>query len=1018
MWFFSIFHFTNVPAGSRLLLAGVFSAIVYVQAMGQPNTSIEIPKPEKYENRILGSEKTGQKKFTFPRRVYNNTVSRFNYHFNARQLLMEIEERAAAAHPDDYTRLLPFYPFELKETAGDPLLDTVIYKCTAGILLHDLRSDWVDKLYLLLGRAYLLQQHFDSAGVVFQYINYAFAPKDDGYDVPIGSNASNTNGVFTVATRENKSWWKKIISKPPSRNESFLWQARNLIEQDNSVEAATLLELLRKDQEFPSRLQPMLYEVAAYVAYKQGIWQQSAKELAQSIQLDPSRADFDRAAYLCAQLFALGGQNTDAVNWFNRAIKETHDPLLEIYARLEVTELAVSAQNNAIQQNLEELLKMAKRDKYESNRDIIYFAAAQLQIKQKNWQEAIELLQKSIAFSNQNELQRDKSFLQLADVYYLRKNYGLALACYDSLRLPLPDPIDAKRVAERKPALKIIAGNQSIIQREDSLQQLAALSAEERALVVRKIWRQLRKEKGLKDLPVVDPVGINNPMNNPGLFNTAGSGEFYFLNTNLRNKGFNEFKTRWGTRPNVDNWRRQSMVNRTLNQINPTSGQPGVMVAASVQEDKDKEISPESLYKNIPLDDLKMGESNDRLLKALLENALTFQNQLEDYPSAIEIYEFILQRFPESAEVEPALFHLSYCYGKLGNTTAAKMMSERLLKEYPSGKSAQQLKLANQPKAKDPSTIRYENIYNLFIEGEFDKAKQEKLKADKELGNSYWTPQLLYIEAIYYIKEKQDSIAIQRLKDISRMFPASPLAEKASTMADVLSRRKEIEAYLSNLAVERGVEDIQVGADVDKMVPLKTITKGPPKPEAPTGPVKGNQQQLKSVIDNRLIATGKESKPLAPTAPMKAPVSSQPIPLGAGASTEGFQGKNYRFHPADSAFLVLVLNKVDPIFVNESRNAFLRYNQMLSLRTPLPIQVRKLTEPINLLLFGPFVNADEAIKYMDRVKPMTASRIIPWLPANKFSFSMISPANLALLQANQDLEGYTGFLKELYPDKF
>jgi hypothetical protein len=109
---------------------------------------------------------------------------------------------------------------------------------------------------------------------------------------------------------------------------------------------------------------------------------------------------------------------------------------------------------------------------------------------------------------------------------------------------------------------------------------------------------------------------------------------------------------------------------------------------------------------------------------------------------------------------------------------------------------------------------------------------------------------------------------------------------------------------------------------------------------------------------------------------------------------------------------------VDPIFVNESRNAFLRYNQMLSLKRPLAIQVSKLNDPINLLLFGPFTNADEAIAYMDRVRPMTASRILPWIPANKFSYSLISPANLALLMESKDLDGYNGFLKELFPDKF
>jgi tetratricopeptide (TPR) repeat protein len=931
--------------------------------------------------------------------------------------MLDIEERAAATQPDDYTKLLPFFTFELSESAGDPLLDSVIYKCTAGILLHDLRSDWVDKLYLLMGRAYLLQKHFDSAAVVFQYINYAFAPKDDGYDVPIGSNASNTNGVFTIATRESKSWWKKIVSIPPSRNESFLWQARNHIEQENYVEAATLLELLRKDPQFPSRLRPMLHEMAAYVAYKQGIWEQAALELTESLKLESSQPNIDRSSYLCAQLFALARQNTEAVTWFNRAIQTTHDPLLEIYARLEIAELAASSQNNAVQQNLEELLKMAKKDRYEGNLDIIYYAAAQLEIKQKHWEGAIQLLQKSIAAGNQNDQQRDKSYLQLADVFYIQKNYGRALACYDSIRAPLTNPVEAKRVAERRPALKILAGNQEIIQREDSLQYLASLTAEERALAVKKVWRQIRKEKGLKDLPVNDPVGISNPMGSQTLFTTAGSGEFYFLNANLRTKGLSEFKNKWGNRPNVDNWRRQSMVNRTLNRLTAVSDPQGTIVNAVTNMD-DKEITPESLYKHIPLDDMKMSESNTKLLKALLENALTFQNQLEDYPSAIEIYELILKRFPESSEVEPALFNLIYCYKKMGNMAASEAMNKRLREEFSSGKYNQQLKQGNRQQTKDPATIRYETIYNLFIEGEFDKAKEEKLKADKDLGNSYWTPQLLYIEAVYYTKIKQDSIAIQRLRDITRLFPTSALAEKAATMADVLSRRKEIEAYLSNLAVDRGVEEIQLGADVDKTSPLKSIPARTYSPKAPSAPLTGTQQVLKPTIDNRLVNTGKELTVPPSIAPVKAPIQSKPIQLSAGGVSQGFQGQTYRFHPADTAFLVLILNKVDPIFVNESRNAFLRYNQILSLNRPPTIQLRKLNDQFNLLLFGPFTNADEAIAYMDRVRPVTPSRILPWLQANKFSFSLISPANLALLLASQDLDVYNSFLKELYPDKF
>lgn len=169
----------------------------------QPNTTIELTKPKPYTERSLPAEKTGNRKFTIPRRIFTNATSRFNYYFNANNLVNDIINRARQQHKDDYGQLLSFYDYSLDVTAKD-LIDTVIYKCNAGILLHDLRSDWVDNLYVLMGKAYLLRKNFDSATAVFQYINYVYAPKDDGYDIPLGSNASNTGGVFTVATDEKE----------------------------------------------------------------------------------------------------------------------------------------------------------------------------------------------------------------------------------------------------------------------------------------------------------------------------------------------------------------------------------------------------------------------------------------------------------------------------------------------------------------------------------------------------------------------------------------------------------------------------------------------------------------------------------------------------------------------------------------------------------------------------------------------------------------------------------------------
>ena len=63
---------------------------------------------------------------------------------------------------DDYSKLLSYYPYNLENTASQTSeLDSVIYKSTAGILIHDLRTDWVDNLYFLIGKSYYYKKDFD-----------------------------------------------------------------------------------------------------------------------------------------------------------------------------------------------------------------------------------------------------------------------------------------------------------------------------------------------------------------------------------------------------------------------------------------------------------------------------------------------------------------------------------------------------------------------------------------------------------------------------------------------------------------------------------------------------------------------------------------------------------------------------------------------------------------------------------------------------------------------------------------
>ena len=100
-----------------------------------------------------------------------------------------------------------------------------------------------------------------------------------------------------------------------------------------------------------------------------------------------------------------------------------------------------------------------------------------------------------------------------------------------------------------------------------------------------------------------------------------------------------------------------------------------------------------------------------------------------------------------------------------------------------------------------------QNIYNMFIEGNFEQAITAKKQADSVYGKNYWSPQLLYIESVYYIKNHEDSNAIAVLKNIQTLYPASPLKEKATVMIDVLGRRAAIEKYLTDLQITRYEDD-------------------------------------------------------------------------------------------------------------------------------------------------------------------------------------------------------------------
>jgi hypothetical protein len=987
-----------------VLLLLIFQAAVPVCA--QQGFTPTIVKPKEYSNRMLRAEKSGQKKFTLPRRFIQNTVTHYNYYFNANNKLNEVLTRAKASFIDDFSQLIPFYNYSLDITAADSSqLDSIAYKSQTGIVLHDVRSDWADNMYLLWGAAYYLQKEFDSARMMFQFMNYAFAEKEkDGAYRVIGS-ARDGNNAFTISSPEKNSLTRKVFSEPPSRNDAFVWQIRNYLAQDRFDEASTLIQMLKSDPVFPNRLRNDLEEMQALYYYKQQLWDSCATHLELALGNATNQHEKARWEYLLGQLHEASGNTTEAASFYSKSINHTTDPIMDVYGRLSLVRVNKEGGEHYIDNNIANLVKMAKRDKYVDYRDIIYFMAAQMELERKNIDGALPLLLKSTKYSANNPSQRNKAFLQLAELSYQKRMYRESYNFYDSLKLDDPSIKDPELILARKNILKKVAEDVEIMHRQDSLQHLATLPEDERKSIVKKLARQIRRQKGLKEEPVLNPTGTAGlqPTQPAPLFNdNSKKGEWYFYNTTTRQKGLADFKSKWGTRPNADNWRRSNaLVAMVQTQMQNSQSRYDRQLANSggvnFSAEGEPEITYEVLYDRIPLTPETMKKSNDSIQAAQFDVGLLYINELEDCSSGITTLEALRTRFPEFSKMDEVLFKLYFCYNKNGETAKAAAIKKLMTEGHGGSNFTTILVTGKNPQAAGPgaeATKAYEKIYDLFIEGNFTEAIAQKKLADAQYSSNYWTPQLLYIESVYYIRQREDSVARNVLNNIISRFPGTPLEAKATTMIDVLNRRNQIEEELRNLVITPQDDD--------------TTTRFRPDPINTNLPVRNDSLLLvkkDSVVTKPLVTA-----PVVVSPPKKDTIISKPV-QAAPAGT-------YAFNAETPHYVVLALNKVDPIFVNEARNAFARYNRDLYYNKQMQAELVEIDAENRFLLISPFKTAQEATDYVEKTRPRTASEILPWLKGGKYTFTIITEKNLELLKTSKDIEKYNQFLNQHLPGKF
>lgn len=948
----------------------------------------EIDKQLPYE-RLLN------KKYTLGRRAYQNTVSQFNYLFYAEIGLDEIIQKARDLHEDDFTELLPFYDYDLSLTAKESI-DSIIFRCNANIVLHDLRSNYVDDAYLVLAKAYLFHKNFDTAASILQFINYSFFDKEDGADLPIGSNL-NQSGKFSIASPENnRAWENKNV-----RNESMIWQARTYFEAGEINEGISLLQLLKTDAAFPKRLQPFLNEQLAYGYYLSGINDSAANYLIKGLDNTKDPLTKARWSFLIAQLYEKEQKFDLAYNWFRKAGAIVSNPIIAVYASIYMASIDANRGKKSWENLANDLERMIKKDKYAAFADIIYYEMAQLAVRNNSISKANQWLIASIQKNEKNTKLKQKTLVQLGAINYKIDQFSVAKIAYENLNDLLKSFPNYDQITLRKKWINKIADLNELIAKEDSLQMIYAapkISQERLAKQWQKRAALLKaQEKDLFTDPNKQKAGFSNVNNNSQKNNSENTfsnsfvnttpnkevkSDFYFDNPQNVSMGIKNYIKKWGDRPNVDNWRRKttiqlaraSQVNANIDstqasmQLNTAPVVNKSIKSITQEKDSAEEYSIQLIETEIDLKQSRTNWNNNSLSIAKI-----FLYELNDFEKALPRYKAVIQNDIEPATTESALLDLASHYLHIGQITSSDSLIALITKQFPEGIYVQKKKAKeNLDRIDKNSAEAYKTAYFLAQIGDWDLFGTQMGEAQKQFKGTKWYTPYQFLRVKMYAQLGKDSLAIEYCNEIIAQNKSESIKAKAKNIITEINNRKATEAYLAALIIVKPTKLINTNEEAIERNKSTSINLK-------------NDQNFNSTPNLKMAVIPKNDSALSKN------VTNQIT----------FTNDSLEQH-----YIALQTMNVSAVFVKEIQNAIKDFNTETFRQLNLGVTYVQFTDQSHIVWIGPFTKASDGLAYINKVKPKLGTEIISFIAKRQYDLTLIGKSNIVLITNQEQLDQY------------
>ena len=730
------------------------------------------------------------KKNTLTRRMFHNLTSHYNVYFNGEASLKEGDKQLRTTVKDDYSKVLRVYNYGTQQDgmSMNSMMDRALEKTSICVQKHSMkfgsreRVKWIDDAYLVMGKAHFYKHDYIPAKRTFDFVATEY----------------NYNDIALVAN---------------------MWLIKTYIQTEEYPKAVAMIEQLQAKSAGYGKLPKELmrnvdFSIADYyIAVKD--YNKALTYLKNGILLNNDRDLRTRAMFIMGQIYMHQGDSERATAQFKKVIKRNPEYEMVFESRMNIAKVGTADNAEALYKMMRKMLRDPNNEDY---RDRIYYAMAELALREGDESKAIDYLRKSVEAYKDNQIQRAQSSLKVATMFFDRNEYELAQAYYDTAVTSMNREQEGyDSIMNISQTLNELVMYASVVRDQDSLLRVAAMDSVSRNILIDKIIARVIEQEEMEkaqreyeeQLALMGSAvggGEEKPTSEP-TSNVTSS--WYFYNPTSVSKGVTEFTRKWGMRKNEDNWR----ISDKRSMAAVLSGEEDDEGITAEKNAKAKQDSLNATYtthdRGYYLQDLPFTMEQKEVCDSLIADGLyhlgfLYMDRLNDLPRSIESYEKLDTRYPGNEKELPTWYALYKMHKDLNHEEQSLVYKGKIFDKYPTSSYAEFINDPSyfeklQAQEREASDF-YSKTYEAFEQGQFYRVKMNCERAMRLYEtDTAFMPRFAFLHAVAQGRMVSIDTMAFALYNLVRTYPNSAITPYARDVLENINVEYDLGLVLTEI---------------------------------------------------------------------------------------------------------------------------------------------------------------------------------------------------------------------------